>query len=152
MDTLIALDIDQPAIGIAPLNVRNPRSLAVEKSAASNIYCNLEWQFGPQAAFDHDPETRWATDEGTKQCWIDADLGKPQIVQGIRIKESFGQRVQKFEFQHRAGDEWKTLFTGTTLGEKFEKSFPAVTAQEFRLNILDATEGPTISEIELVEK
>jgi alpha-L-fucosidase len=152
MDTLIALDIDQPAIGIAPLNVRNPRSLAVEKSTASNIYCNLESQFGPQAAFDHDPETRWATDEGTKQCWIDADLGKPQIVQSIRIKESFGQRVQKFEFQHRAGDEWKTIITGTTIGGQFEKSFPAVTAQEFRLNILDATEGPTISEIELCEK
>ncbi|MCX6971121.1 MAG: alpha-L-fucosidase [Verrucomicrobia bacterium] len=152
MDTLIALDIDQPAIGIAPLNVRNPRSLAVEKSTASNIYCNLESQFGPQAAFDNDPETRWATDVGTKQCWIAADLGKPQVVQSIRIKESFGQRVQKFEFQYRAGDEWKTIFTGTTLGEKMEKSFPPVTAQEFRLNILDATEGPTISEIELCEK
>jgi alpha-L-fucosidase len=60
--------------------------------------------------------------------------------------------VQKFEFQHRAGDEWKTIITGTTIGGQFEKSFPAVTAQEFRLNILDATDGPTIAEIELGEQ
>ena len=41
---------------------------------------------------------------------------------------------------------------GTTLGRGFQKQFPPVTAREFRLNILDATDGPTISEIEFLEK
>jgi alpha-L-fucosidase len=50
------------------------------------------------------------------------------------------------------GDGWKTLFTGQKLGSHFQKKFPAVTAQQFRLNILDATDGPTISEIELLEQ
>jgi hypothetical protein len=35
------------------------------------------------------------------------------------------------------------------LGEAYSQSFAAVTAREFRLNILDATQGPTISEIRL---
>lgn len=149
MDTLIALDIDKPAMEIAPLNVRNAGLIAIAAATASNVYGNQEATYGPQAAFDNDPDTRWATDDETKQCWIAADLGKPQVVNNICIKESFGKRVQNFEFQHRAGDEWKTIITGTTIGGQFEKSFPAVTAQEFRLNILDASAGPTIAEIEL---
>jgi hypothetical protein len=44
-----------------------------------------------------------------------------------------------------------TLFTGTELDAWF-RAVPPVTAQEFRLNILDATDGPTIAEIEFFEK
>jgi hypothetical protein len=60
--------------------------------------------------------------------------------------------VQKFEFQYRNGGEWKTLFSGTEIGAAFSRSFAPVTAAEVRLNILDATEGPTIWEIELSQK
>jgi hypothetical protein len=58
--------------------------------------------------------------------------------------------VQRFEFQYREAGGWKTIFKGTTLGDDFQKSFAPVTAREFRLNILDASEGPTINEIELL--
>jgi hypothetical protein len=59
--------------------------------------------------------------------------------------------VQKFEFQRRDGSQWKTLFDGTTLGENFEREFPPVTVCEVRLDILAAAEGPSISEIGLIE-
>jgi alpha-L-fucosidase len=109
-------------------------------------------QYGPQEAFDNDPNTRWATDSGTKQAWIAADLGKPLTVQRVRIEEAVAERVQKFEFQYRDGKEWKTIFKGNKIGHWFQQKFEPVTAQEFRLNILEATDGPTISDIELIEK
>jgi hypothetical protein len=34
----------------------------------------------------------------------------------------------------------------------FSKDFPPVVTRQVRLNILEANEGPTISEIELIEK
>jgi len=74
------------------------------------------------------PSTRWATDSVTKQAW------------------------SRFELQDRKGDAWKTVLTGDKIGSNFTRTFPAVTAHEFRLNILDATDGPTIAEIELLEK
>ena len=42
-------------------------------------------------------------------------------------------RVKKFQFQYRHGGEWKTIFSGTTLGETYQKHFAPVTAQDFRL-------------------
>ena len=48
------------------------------KATASNVFQKQTSHYGPQEAFDDDGETRWATDAGTKQAWIAADLGKPQ--------------------------------------------------------------------------
>jgi alpha-L-fucosidase len=69
---------------------------------------------------------------------------------GVRFEEALGERVQRFEFQYRAGAEWKTLYTGSKLGRWHQQKLdPPVKAREFRLNILDATDGPTICEFEL---
>jgi alpha-L-fucosidase len=79
--------------------------------------------------------------------------GKPLTIQRVRIEEALGERVQKFEFQYRAGPEWKTVFAGTKIGRWYQQKLdPPVTAREFRLNILDATDGPSITDIELIEK
>ncbi|MGO8764775.1 MAG: discoidin domain-containing protein, partial [Limisphaerales bacterium] len=148
IDTIVRLELDGPALDLPVLSFA-----PAIKARASNTYQNDD-QYDPQQAFDHDPATRWATDSGTKQAWISADLGQTKTIVGVRIQEAAPNagRVQKFEFQYRDGGDWKTIFTGEKIGARFEKKFDAVTAQEFRLNILDATEGPTLSEIELLEK
>jgi alpha-L-fucosidase len=107
--------------------------------------------YGPEMAFDGDPHTRWATDGGTKQAWIAIDLGKPLTLEGVKIEEEYAPRVEKFGLQYKDGSEWKTFFTGSKLGH-FSQKFPPVTARHLRLNILQANEGPTISEIQWIEK
>jgi hypothetical protein len=110
-------------------------------------------EYGPEMAFDNDSETRWATDSGTKQAWITVDLGKPLTIQRVRIEEAIAERVQKFEFQCRDGMDWKTIFSSQKIGRWFQKRLDQpITAREFRLNILDATDGPTISDIEFIEQ
>jgi len=123
--------------------------LAKPKATASNVYQNQDAEYGPQCAFDGEDGTRWATDDASKQAWIAIDFQKPQAFSHLRVSEAYAGRVQKFELQYRDGSDWKTVLGGTTLGENFQKDFAPVTAREFRLNILDATVGPTINEIEL---
>lgn len=149
VDTIVKLELDRPAQEIPVLS---PGSGI--KASASNVYQEDDAEFGPQQAFDDDANTRWATDAGTKQAWIAADLGKPETIETVRIQEAapYAGRVTKFDFQYRAGDVWKTIFSGTQIGVRFQRQFTPVKAQEFRLNIRDATEGPTIAEIELVKK
>jgi alpha-L-fucosidase len=124
------------------------------KAAASNVFRNQEAEYGAEKAFDNDPTTRWATDSGTRQAWISAEFSKAKAINGVRIQEAaaYAGRVRKFEFQYRDGDDWKTIFTGQEIGERFEKKFETVTAREFRVKILEATEGPTIAEIEFMAR
>ncbi|MHC1766263.1 MAG: alpha-L-fucosidase [Verrucomicrobiia bacterium] len=147
IDTIVRLELDGSAMDLPAVALSGPASV---KADASNVYQKMVSEYGPQEAFDGDLDTRWATDSGTKQAWITADLGKPQRIQKLRVAEALEKRVQRFEFQVRDGASWKTIFAGETLGPAFQKSFDPVTAQYFRLNILDATEGPTLNEIELL--
>lgn len=147
IDTIVRLELDGSAMDLPA------QALASEvKATASNVFQGQREHYGPQQAFDNDPGTRWATDADTGQAWIAADLGKPLTVERIRVEEAIAGRVRRFEFQYREGETWKTIFTGTQLGRWFQKRFAPVTAREFRLNILEASEGPTIADIELFEK
>jgi alpha-L-fucosidase len=146
IDTIVKLELDKPALEIPAVSL----STGV-KATASNVYKQQD-EFAAESAFDNDPHTRWATDQGTKQAWIAADYGRPVTFSGVGIQEAFAGRVQKFEFQCKDGEQWRTLFSGAKIGAKYAKKFPAVTAREIRLNILEASEGPTIAEIELLEQ
>ena len=59
-------------------------------------------------------------------------------------------RTRLFELQSDEAGEWKTFYQGTTIGGDFEAAFHRVTARRFRLNILDAIDGPTIAEFQLL--
>lgn len=147
IDTIVQLELDGSALDIPSISLAPPI-----KASASNVYRTNLHDHGPQQAFDHDASTRWATDSGTKQAWITRDLEKKTTIARVRIDEALAPRVRQFEFQYRDGTAWKTIFTGEGIGRNFTRTFAPVTAQEFRLNILDAADGPTITEIEFFAK
>ncbi|MFF9566141.1 discoidin domain-containing protein [Streptomyces sp. NPDC014685] len=42
-------------------------------------------QYGPQNAFDGDPDTRWASAEGEDPQWLSVDLGAPADITRVRL-------------------------------------------------------------------
>lgn len=146
VDTIIKLQLDGPASEIAPIGMLSSSLAYGKKARASNIFQNSS-AYGPDKAVDDDPATRWATDAGTKQAWLEIDLGKPTKFNRAIISEEF-DRVQKFELQYKVGEQWRTFTKGTKIGNKLELKFPSITARHVRLNILNATDGPTIWEFQ----
>jgi alpha-L-fucosidase len=149
IDTIVALELDTGANEIPAIDVPRPVPLSEKaKATASNTYQN-DASLGPDKAVDGNGETRWATDAGLHQAWLELDLGRPMTFKQADISEAFPNRVQKFELQWLDGSDWKTFLSGTTIGDSWSKSFPAVTAQRVRLNVLESTDGPTIWEFQL---
>jgi alpha-L-fucosidase len=148
IDTIIKLDMDGPAEEIAPVSLPSASLAYRKKVQASNVF-QKNRNYGPDKAVDDDPTTRWATDSGIKQAWLEVDLGKPMTFNEIKISEAY-DRIRKFELQCKNEGQWKTLARGTTIGSDCLKNFEPVTAEQVRLNILDATEGPTIWEFQLL--
>lgn len=147
IDTIVALEFEGSVMGLPALSATAKEDA---QATASNIFQNNA-DFEPAMAFDEDPETRWATDQGTGHAWITRNLGRAFVFDGVRIDEAYGKRIQHYEFQIKEGNDWKTVFEGTTVGPGFSRKFPAVTAKEIRLNIRESVEGPTITEIRLDE-
>jgi alpha-L-fucosidase len=104
--------------------------------------------YSADRAFDDDPGTRWGGAPDTKSGWLTADLGEPKKFSRITISEGW-DRVRRFEVQIREGDAWKTIHRGTTVGTDYSADFTPVTARHVRLNIVEATDVPTIWEVGL---
>jgi alpha-L-fucosidase len=150
--TTIELTLDRRAFDLPPQPVPAPPSGSVAfgaESSASNTFKAMA-QYAPDMAIDDDPETRWATESGTSEVWLEVDLGEPTSIRRARIDEPAQfARVRSFELQYLEGKRWHTIHTGTTIGPDHTVDFQPVTAQRFRLLILDATEGPTLWEFQL---
>jgi len=147
LDTIIVLQLDGPASEITPRALFSGSLTAEKKAKASNTFQNMSIH-GPAKAVDDDPATRWATDTGTKQAWLEVDLGKPTKFNRVKISEAY-DRVQEFELQHKDGEQWQTFVRGTKIGLNYSKQFEPIAARHVRLNILNATDGPTIWEFQL---
>ncbi|MGL5018959.1 MAG: alpha-L-fucosidase [Luteolibacter sp.] len=151
IDTIVELTIDGDAMDIAPLKPSIRSSIPGAKASASAIYQN-DPQYGADMVLDGDPESRWATPTDTKKAWLQIDFAQETTFHGINIEESnsgHSSRVKKFELQKKDGSTWTTFHSGTALGAHFKASFNPVSTTAIRLNILDAKDGPTISEVQL---
>jgi len=147
LDTIIVLQIDGPANKISPRALPSDSLTAEKKAKASNTFQNMS-SYSPAKAVDDDLATRWATDSGTKQAWLEVDMGKPMTFNRVKISEAY-DRVRGFELQYKDGNRWKTFARGTKIGSDYSKQFKPVTARYVRLNILKFTDGPTIWEFQL---
>ncbi len=124
-------------------------SLSYGKPVRASSNWNAK-EYSVASAFDGNLATRWGAEPGSRSGWIEVDLTKPEEVKKFVISEINFPRTQSFRIEVRASetDEWTTAFQGTVIGKQgftipFEKP---VTARFVRLNILSATEVPTLEE------
>ena len=148
IDTVVKITFDSPVMDLEAIGV--PKELGPAK--ASNVYLEDDAHYGPDKAFDGDPGTRWATDTGTGECWLETQLAKPASIRGIEIDEArdYAGRVEKFSIKVKSGTEWKTVAEGSKLG-RFRAEFDPVEVTAIRLEISQANEGPTISEVRVLK-
>ncbi len=151
--SVVELTVAGRAFDIEPVRMNLPSdSVAFEKPAkASNVFQNQK-NYEASKAFDDDPETRWATDGGTHAAWLQVDLGQDTTVNAARIDEHDWNRITQFEIKYQSGNEWKTAYKGGKVDSEKTITFDPVRARIFRLDILQATEGPTIWEFQLFHK
>jgi len=147
LDTIIELKLDGPALTARVGKIASGSLLCGKRATASNVYRRMYSRYGPRMAVDDNPDTRWATDSGTHQAWLQVDLDGKHTVSRIFVSEACGSRVRKFEILAKKPDgKWVKVLDGARIGENASFSFPPIDATAVKLNILRAVEGPTIWE------
>jgi alpha-L-fucosidase len=121
------------------------------KATASNVYKN-DPEFAPSKALDDDSGTRWATSEGTDECWLEIDLGAERAFDGAFLSEGW-DRVCEYALEVKESDgRWKPFFQGTTIGVAgVTLAFPKTTGRFVRLHVLGTDGAPTFWDFELYE-
>jgi len=124
-------------------------NLAKKKRIKADKYWKGNKRYSAAKAIDGKQETYWAGEYQDFTGILELDLRKIQKVNLFELREPIhmGQRISRFKVEFEGAEgKWIILYDGTTIGYKRHVRFPAVTAQKFRVSILDARSTPLISE------
>jgi hypothetical protein len=125
-----------------------PTPLSQGKPAtASSVWSTPGYE--ADKAVDGDDVTRWGGAPGSRSGWLAVDLGAPTRIGRVVIKELAYPRTQEFVVEYLDGETWKPLVKGTTIAGERTFDFEPVAAQKVRLNVLRASEVPTIEEFQV---
>ncbi|SOD79912.1 alpha-L-fucosidase [Spirosoma fluviale] len=91
-----------------------------------------------------------------KRGWLEVDLGQSRPVGEVLVSEFVRKdngkpspSVTRFDVQYQKGSQWVTLASGEQLDGQWRQKISPVTAQRFRLVILDSRGSIGISEFQL---
>lgn len=130
----------------------------VNWSTGATVTASAIWEdandptsYVPANVVDGNPATRWASGpRGLRQAWIALDFQREIIISTLRIKQ-YESRIQKFQIEIPDDKNgWRAIQTGATIDGRGEISLPPTKASKLRLNILDASEAPSIYEIKVL--
>ncbi len=105
--------------------------------------------FKPENIIDANLFTRWQYKEGDKNPWIELDFGSPKNFNKVVCGE-FRDGIDAFKIEALVNGKWKLLTEGEQMTFNFNRSFPDVTAQKFRLTILKAHKLPQVAELTFI--
>ena len=151
--TIVELNLSKDAMAMDTVKIPEPEMISKGKPiTVSGEWVGREKELSKQHANDGNFGTIWAGPENSRKGWVEIDLGADHEIVRAIIDEGSFKRTQKFTLQAKMGDQWKTLATGTTLGNKKRLTFDKVKARYFRLTIEEANEVPVVAEFQLYEK
>jgi alpha-L-fucosidase len=124
--------------------------LSLGKTATASSSWSAE--YGPNMAMDWYEDTRWSAAANARDGWLEVDLGAISTIGRVVIIQSH-DRIREYTVEWQDGKTWKELARGTTIeigwnntnGEK-TIDFTPVKTRRVRLNILKATEEPSIAD------
>ena len=148
LDTIVVLELDGPASDLKPVPVPVASLTFGKKVTASSVYPEPVGAPTAGVCGRRRPGQRLDIRQGPEVRVARSRPGPTNTFNKAEIHERY-DRVRAFRIQAKQGDQWVTVHEGTRIGEDFSTTFPPVTAQFIRLEVLDTTINPLIAEFHL---
>lgn len=150
INTIVELEVEGDAMSLPVVDIA-PQSLSYMKKTAASSDPDPDWTGASSVNNGDWVGSYWQPAATDKKPWVEIDLGNAVKVSKAVIYES-GKAVRAFELQYKDTNDWKNLYTGTTIGARADLSFKPVKTQYVRLVINSFTAIPGIYEITLLDQ
>ena len=148
INTLVEIETTGSVMSIKPMEISS-QSLTFNKKATASSNPDPHWR-GISSINNGDWVGQyWVPAKDDKTPWAEIDLGKPEKISKAIIYEN-GNAIKAFEIQYLTGKNWKTVYTGKTIGHKAEINLPKFTAQNVKIVLKDFSGVPGIYEFVLL--
>ncbi len=117
----------------------------ISKTYGKNL---LSLSKGPKELFDDDPKSSFVFSSQTSE--VEFTAKKPITINRFMLQEAIqtnGERIEKHAIDAWLNGKWEEIAVSTNVGYKRILRFPEVTAQKFRLRILESRALPVISSL-----
>ncbi|HEY9259093.1 alpha-L-fucosidase [Chitinophaga sp.] len=117
----------------------------IKQTYGTNLFKGAQ---GPRNALDNDTESYLLVDNHHPEITITTT--RPVTINRMVLQEAIsthGERVEKHALDAWIDNQWKEIATATNIGYKRILRFPEVTANKFRVRILELRDIPAISNI-----
>lgn len=94
--------------------------------------------------------TRWQYAKDDEARWLELDFGLPKTFNRV-IGGEYKSGVDKYRIEAFVDDKWKLLAKGEKMTHNFNHSFDEITAQKYRLTIVEAHALPKVAELTFVK-
>ena len=153
---IVELTLDQNALKLAPIPTGVTRSLSLGKPVeVSSVWPGRETKdLKPSFITDGDEGTLWAAAEADRSATVTVDLGGEQSIQKVVFSDAPYRRTRRFDVEALAGGRWRKIGEGTetNFSGSAEIKVDDLKASKIRLNIRQATDTPTVAEIQVFGK
>jgi alpha-L-fucosidase len=150
-DTVIVMKLDAPTEDIPVIDMSpDKRRVALKGASASSSYDKLK---SPDAVLSNKKWTfeagihrhsMWVAKPNAGPYWFQVDFETPEKVSAISIAEPRGRlNSTKFNLQYETNGDWKTLFSGKSIGKGKYILFNPVETSKIRLNFIECKPGGT---------
>ena len=148
INTLVEIETAGSVMSIKPMEISS-QSLTFNKKATASSNPDPHWR-GISSINNGDWVGQyWVPAKDDKTPWAEIDLGKPEKISKAIIYEN-GNAIKAFEIQYLTGKNWKTVYTGKTIGHRAEINLPKFTAQNVKIVLKDFSGVPGIYEFVLL--
>ena len=103
----------------------------------------------PASLIDCNLFTRWQPKADDKEPWVELDFGKPETFNDVVCGE-FRQFVDAFKLEALVDGKWVELARGGKMTFNFQAKFPDVTAQKYRLVLLEYRPAALVAEVTFI--
>lgn len=106
-----------------------------------------------EAALDGNKDTFWSMPVGARHAVLEVDFGHPVTFNRTLSMEWLddGQHVRKYAVEIFDGKGWRTVASAEAIGHMKIDTFPKVTTQRVRLNILSSVGQASIREFQVFD-
>ncbi len=147
INTIIELEVSGNTGNIEVIEAF-PQSVSYGKAIKASSRADTFWR-EVEAVNNGDWAGRfWEANKKDEEPWVEIDMGEAEKISNAVIFE-YGKNILAFKLQYKENGEWKTVYTGTTVGEEKQISFPEIAAQTVRLLMTEFDEPPGLYEIVL---
>lgn len=144
-------DVEQVMKLKAVIDADFKTELAHKAKAQGSSHREKHKMFAAQNAIDRNIETYWTPESTDLKPHLTITFNKPTTINRVLMQEyiRLGQRIKKYQIQALVGENWQTIHTGETIGNKTIVRIEPVKTLAVRLVFEESLAAPLIANLEV---